>query len=308
MRDGEGTDATEPDHDVVVVGGGPTGSGVATFTARYGLDTVVYDRGNAALARAAFIENYPGFPGGIDTETLTDLFHDGLEAAGATHVPDLVDAVARREDGEGTGFRVVTSEGETVTARYIVAAAWYDASYLKPLEEDDEMFEVEMHHGEEHEQLDRSFADADGRTPIDGLYVAAPTEQRNAQVVVAAGHGGHVARTLLQDHREAEGLAGGVAPVYDWLRPETEFSGPWAERERWAEWFENELDGTDAGDAEVERLRERYIDRAFDTERSPEEVEELRAEGHRRLAEHLDTAAVLDAVDDEAIEAYLDGR
>lgn len=292
------------DHDVVVVGGGPTGTGVATFTARYGLDTVVYDRGNAALARAAFIENYPGFPGGIDTGTLTELFHDGLKAAGATLVPDLVDAVDSLDDGPG--FRVVTSEGETVTARYVVAAAWYDASYLKPLEEDDEMFEVEMHHGEEHEQLDREFPDADGRTPIDGLYVAAPTEQRNAQVVVAAGHGAHVARTLLEDHRAAEGLAGEVAPVYDWLRPETEFSGDWAERERWEQWFDNEMGDSDANEAEIERLRERYIDRAFATERSPEEIAELRHEGHRRLAEHLDTEAVLDAVDDEAIAAYLD--
>lgn len=293
------------DHDVVVVGGGPTGTGVATFTARYGLDTVVYDRGNAALARAAFIENYPGFPGGIDTGTLTELFHDGLEEAGATLVPDLVDAVDRREDGPG--FRVVTSEGESVTARYVVGAAWYDASYLKPLEEAGEMFEVELHHGEEHEQLDREFPDADGRTPIDGLYVAAPTEQRNAQVVVAAGHGAHVARTLLEDHREVEGLAGEVAPVYDWLRPESEFSGDWAERERWEQWFDNEMGDGDASEAEVERLRERYIDRAFATERSPEEIEQLRHEGHRRLAEQLDTEAVLDAVDDEEIVAYLEG-
>jgi len=289
------------EHDVVVVGGGPSGTGAAIFAARYGLDTVVYDRGNAALARAAFVENYPGFPGGIDPETLTALLHDHLDAAGATRVPDLVESVERA----GERFRVETADGEVVTTQAVVAAAWYDASYLKPLDSG-EMFAIEEHHGEEHEQLDRAFPDGDGRTPIDGLYVAAPTEQRNAQAITAAGHGAHVARTLLQDRREAEGLAGEVAPVYDWLRPESEFSGDWAERERWREWFDNEMDGTGASDEEIERLRERYVDRAFDTARSPEEIEELRYEGHRRLAEHLDTEAVLDAVDDSEIAAYLD--
>jgi len=293
--------AEAPDRDVVVVGGGPSGTGAAIFTARYGLDTVVYDRGNAALARAAFVENYPGFPGGIDPETLTALLHDHLDAAGATRVADLVESVERTEEG----FRVETADGDVVTTRSVVAAAWYDASYLKPLD-DGGLFEIEEHHGEEREQLDRSFPDGDGRTPIDGLYVAAPTEQRNAQAITAAGHGAHVARALLRDRREAEGLGGEVAPVYDWLRPESEFSGDWAERERWREWFENEMADSDLDDEAAERLRERYIDRAFATERSPEEIEELRHEGHRRLAEHLDSEAVLDAVDDEEIEAYLD--
>ncbi|MFW5903361.1 MAG: thioredoxin reductase [Halolamina sp.] len=296
--------SAELDHDVVVVGGGPSGTGAAVFTARYGLDTVVYDRGNAALARAAFVQNYPGFPGGIDPETLMALFHDQLDAVGATRIADLVDAVDRVDDGPG--FHVATAEGEPVTARYVVAAAWYDGSYLKPLEDDGELFVTELHHDEEHELLDRSFPAPDGRTPIDGLYVAAPTEHRNAQAITAAGHGAHVARTLLQDRREAEGLSGEVARVYDWLRPESEFNGDWAERERWEQWFDNEMGDTDASDEEIARLRERYIDRAFATERSPAEIEELRHEGHRRLAEHLDTTAVLDAVDDEAIEAYLD--
>ncbi|UIO99380.1 FAD-dependent oxidoreductase [Halobaculum sp. CBA1158] len=292
----------ERDHDVVVVGGGPTGTGVAVFTARYGFDTAVYDRGNAALARAAYVENYPGFPGGIDTETLTALFHDHLDEVGATLRPDVVDAVERDDEG----FRVTPAEGEPVTAQCVVAAAWYDASYLDPLDEDGEMFEVHEHHGEDREQLDRDVPDADGRTHIDGLYVAAPTDSRNAQVAIATGHGAHVARTLLEDHRRDEGLAGEVAPHYDWLRPESEFSGDWGDRERWREWFDNEMGETDLPDDEVATLRERYIDRAFETELSPEEIAARRDRGHRRLVEHLGTDAVLDAIRDEEIQAYLD--
>ncbi len=292
------------EHDVVVVGGGPTGTGAAVFTARYGLDTVVYDRGNAALARAAYIENYPGFPAGIDTGTLTDLFHDHLDEAGARRIDDLVESVERVEGG----FRISPAEGEPITASYVVAAAWYDASYLQPLEEDGEMFEIHEHHGEEHEQLDRSFPDDDGRTPIEHLYVAAPTDGRNAQVVVAAGHGAHVARTVLLDHREAEGLRGGVAPHYDWLRPESEFTGEWGERERWETWFDSELEEgeTDLDEDEIEELRDRYIDRAFETRLTDEEITERRERGHRRLADHLDSEAVLDAIDDGEIRAYLE--
>ncbi|QZP39789.1 thioredoxin reductase [Halobaculum magnesiiphilum] len=292
----------EPDHEVVVVGGGPTGTGVGVFTARYGLDTVVYDRGNAALARAAFIENYPGFPGGIDVETLTALFRDHLAEAGGDRREDLVESVER----DDTGFRVTPADGEPVTARYVVAAAWYDASYLRALDDGDEFFETHEHHGEEREQLDRDLPNDDGSTPVDGLYVAAPTDGRNDQVAIAVGHGAHVARTVLADLRRSEGFSGGVVPHYDWLRPDSEFTGEWADRDRWREWFDSELHGDDEVPAErIDDLRERYIDRAFATRLSEEEIAARRERGHRRLAEHLDSDVVLDAIDDEEIAAYL---
>lgn len=294
----------EPDHEVAVVGGGPTGTGVGVFTARYGLNTVVYDRGNAALARAAFIENYPGFPGGIDPETLTALFHDHLAEAGGQRREDLVESVERGE----SSFRVTPADGEPVTAQYVVAAAWYDASYLRALDGGDEFFETHEHHGEEHEQLDRDVPNDDGSTPVDGLYVAAPTSDRNDQVAVAVGHGAHVARTVIADHRRSEGFSGGVVPHYDWLRPDSEFTGEWADRDRWREWFENELDEVAVSQARIDHLRERYIDRAFDTSLSPDAIDARRERGHRRLARHLDTDAVLDSIDDEEIAAYLADR
>ncbi|WP_075938350.1 thioredoxin reductase [Halosegnis longus] len=296
----------EADHDVVVVGGGPSGTGAAVFTARYGLDTVVYDRGNAALARAAYVENYPGFPEGIDPATLTQLFHDHLDVAGARRIPDLVESV-ERVDGEREGdparFRVTPADGEAVTARYVVAAAWYDGSYLRPL--DASMFETETHHGEEREQLDRDVADDDGTTHIPGLYIAAPTDGRNAQAIVAAGHGAHVARTLIAAEREAEGLSGGLVPEYDWVRPDSTFSGEWADRDRWREWFANERGEDDLSEERAVELRERYIDRAFASSLTDEAVESRKRAGVAALVDRLDTDAVLDAVDDDVIAAYL---
>jgi hypothetical protein len=280
-------------HEVVIVGGGPAGCSAGIFTARYGLDTVVFDRGPGALPRCAYLENYPGFPAGIDVPTFRDLLHDQATEAGCQIVTETVEAVARADDGDG--FAVTTDEERRVTADRVVAAAWYDGTYLRPLD-GGEMFETEVHHGEEREQLRRDFADRDGRTPIDGLYVAAPTSKRNAQAVVSAGQGAHVARNLVEDVRLANDYPEGVAPYYDWQRQASEFTGEWGDRDRWREWFENEAGAHDLDEEAFVELRESYIDDAFATKRTPEEVERQTEEGYHRLLDH---------VDDEYIRSYL---
>jgi flavin-dependent dehydrogenase len=284
--------------DVVVVGGGPAGCSAGVFTARYGLDTLVFDRGNAALQRCAFVENYPGFPGGVDVPTLLDLFRDHAAAAGCDRIEDTVESVERPADDE-SGFVVETQDGRRVRASYVLAAAWYDGSYLRPVVGDD-AFEAHDHHGETEERFDHEYPDGDGRTPVDGLYVASPAGGRSAQVVVAAGNGAHVARSLLEDHKRERGFPEGVAPHYDWKRPESEFSGEWGDRDRWREWFETEA-GDDHGlsDERFAELREAYIDRAFDTKLTDEEIEAKTEAGYHRLLDH---------VDDEYIESYLAQR
>jgi len=74
------------DQDVLTVGGGPAGCSAGVFCAREGLDTVIFDRGSSSIQQCAFVENYLGFPGGIDDET--------------------IDAYAtRNDDGEGVSGR-----------------------------------------------------------------------------------------------------------------------------------------------------------------------------------------------------------
>ena len=58
------------DHDIVIVGGGPAGCSAGVFTARYGLDTHIFDDGRSPIQRCAFLKNYLGFPAGIDIEPL----------------------------------------------------------------------------------------------------------------------------------------------------------------------------------------------------------------------------------------------
>ncbi|RDZ53081.1 thioredoxin reductase [Haloferax sp. Atlit-6N] len=309
---------TEPDStDVVVVGGGPSGCAAAVFTARYGLDTVVFDRGNAAFRRCAYLENYLGFPAGIGVDTFTALMHEHVAEVGADYVADMVVSVERPGDDAGGNasdaaarrFVVRTQDDRRVEADYVVAAAWYDGDYLRGLDDDDAMFEEHDHHGEVHEHFDASYADDDGRTPVEGLYVAAPSGERNAQVGIAAGQGGHVARCLIEDRRRERGFPGDLARHYDWLRADTEFQGEWGDRDRWREWFESEVpDDADLDDERLAELRESYIDRAFDTRRTDHEVETAEPRGIRRLVEAIGTERVLDALPDEALADYLDGR
>ena len=86
---------TDEHVDVAIVGGGPAGAAAAVFTARYGLDTLVFDRGNAALERCGFLENYLGFPAGIEVETFQELLAAHVGEAGGERREELVETVTR---------------------------------------------------------------------------------------------------------------------------------------------------------------------------------------------------------------------
>ena len=310
--------AEEIDYDAVVVGGGPAGCSAAVFAAREGLDVAVFDRGRSSIARCAHLGNYLGFPGGIDVETFYDLAHEHVERAGAELVEDLVESAEKRDGGEAeTRFRVTPQEGEPVTARRVVAATRYGGEYLRGLDDDDAMFETHDHGGEVHEHFDREYADPDGATPVDGLYVATPSEA-DRQVVTAAGRGARVARRVVTDARIDDGWWPAAAEGVDWVRREAERDEEWADRKRWVEWFDDRhADAPVDPDGErFARVREAAIDEALSAYVDADEVEARTAEGRRALAGHIDpdvvvdahgADALLDAMDDEDIAAYAEG-
>lgn len=297
----ETPDDADTDVDVLIVGGGPAGCAAGVFTARYGLDTTIFDKGSAALPRCAYLENYLGFPGGIDVDVFQNLIHAHAREVGCTIREEMVTSVSERT--EGPGFDVETQGGDRYTTQYLIGAAWYDGSYLRGLDRE-EMFEEHEHHGEIEERFDPAYPDDDGSTDIDGLYVSAPGGSRSAQAITSAGHGAHVARTLIADRRREEGFAGHVAPEYDWLRSDVEFAGEWGDRDRWREWVDNELADGDLSEERQEMLRERYIERAFDTHRSAEAVDGLAEEGLQRLVETIGEERILEVIDDAAIDRY----
>ena len=285
-------DRETDDVDVAIVGGGPTGCSAGVFTARYGLDTVIFDRGRSSIHRCAYLENYPGFPAGIDIETFTALLHDHATTTGCEIVPDLVESIDHADDGDG--FVIETQEGRRVTAERTVAATRYDGEYLRSLG-DDAMFATREHDGEEYERFDRSYADVDGRTPIDGCYVASPSDGADRQAIIAAGCGARAGHALVADARRDRGYPDSVADQYDWVRKEAELTDEWRDRERWGEWFDDRLpDDHDCSTVRLDELREHEIDRRLDQYLGEEEIAARTRRGQSRLLEHVDDDRVLE--------------
>jgi thioredoxin reductase (NADPH) len=172
------------DTDVVVVGGGVAGLMAATYTARHGFETRVFDTGKSILRRNAHLENVPGFPIGINARLWLDMLREGAERAGATVTEREVTRVTEAESGV---FRVETGTDAVTTPRAILATK-NDVSYL----------EVE---GVGVIDRGKTFLDTDegGRTGVEGLYAAGRLAEKPHQTAVAAGHGAEVAVALLED-------------------------------------------------------------------------------------------------------------
>ncbi len=106
-------------HDVVILGSGPAGLTAAIYTARANLAPVVIE-GLAAggqLMNTTEVENYPGFPEGIQGPDLMEAFRKQAERFGAT----FVTGDATRVDLESSPIRIWTDEVELHTRALIVA-------------------------------------------------------------------------------------------------------------------------------------------------------------------------------------------
>lgn len=192
----------------VVVGGGVAGLSAALFTARADLPTRVVSTGESILARNAHVENYPGFPAGVNSRLLLEMTRDQVADAGAESVDGKVVDVAPNDGDSGRGeFLVSLADGRELSADSVVAASWSDVAYLEDLD-------VGL--------IDRGskrYVDVDefGRTGVDGLYAAGRVAGTYHQAVVAAGHGATVGRTVVED--------ADVAFYNDWVVPERYFTG-----------------------------------------------------------------------------------
>lgn len=188
--------------EVLIIGGGIAGRTAAVFTARHGLETRIIDAGASILRRNAHLENFPGFPAGVNARLLLDLLDEQLEQAGADRTIARVTTLGRTDNG----FEVLTDTDERYSAPYVIAATKNEVGYLEDVEG------VGI--------IDRGsmFVETDerGRTAVDGMYAAGRLAQKPHQAIVCAGHGAEVAVTLLEDHDE---------PFYhDWVTPEGYFT------------------------------------------------------------------------------------
>ena len=113
---------------VVIVGAGPAGYTAAIYTARAGLAPLVIEgmQPGGQLTTTNDIENFPGFPEGIDGSTLMAQMRAQAERFGARF---LFGEVAKA-DFSGRPFKLTMSDDETLEAKTVIVATGATARYL----------------------------------------------------------------------------------------------------------------------------------------------------------------------------------
>lgn len=109
--------------DVVMVGAGPSSLAAAVYTTREDIDTVVYEKGviGGMAAITDKVDNYPGFPDGIEGLTLAEQLQKQAERFGANIEFGEISAI--RDEGD---HKVVIVDGEEVHAKAVLIATGSD--------------------------------------------------------------------------------------------------------------------------------------------------------------------------------------
>ena len=106
-------------YDMVIIGGGPGGYTAALYAARAGLKTIVLEKLSAGgqMALTSQIDNYPGFPNGVDGFELADNMQQQAQRYGAE--TELAEVTALHL--ESAIKRVETTEGDFEAKTVVIA-------------------------------------------------------------------------------------------------------------------------------------------------------------------------------------------
>lgn len=109
--------------DVITIGAGPSALAAAIYTTREDIDTVLYEKSTIGglAAITDMVDNYPGFPEGIEGLTLAGHLEKQAERFGA-HI-EFGDVSAIRSEAD---HKVVTVDGEEVKAKAVLIATGSD--------------------------------------------------------------------------------------------------------------------------------------------------------------------------------------
>lgn len=120
-------DATNDDtankHQVIIVGAGPAALAAAVYTTREDIETLLFERGvvGGLAAVTDKIDNYPGFPDGIEGLKLADDLRKQAERFGA--VIELGEVMAIRDEGE---YKCLETTSGNMWAKAVLIATGSD--------------------------------------------------------------------------------------------------------------------------------------------------------------------------------------
>jgi thioredoxin reductase (NADPH) len=108
-----------PKRDVIIVGAGPAALTAAIYTTREDIDTLLFERGvvGGLAAVTDKIDNYPGFPEGVEGLHLADELRKQAERFGA--VIELGEVTAIHDEGEYK--RLETTSGDMLARAVLIA-------------------------------------------------------------------------------------------------------------------------------------------------------------------------------------------
>ena len=112
----------------LIIGSGPAGYTAAVYAARAALNPILYEglQPGGQLTTTTVIENFPGFPEGVDANQLMADMRAQAVNLGADVRPGYVTAV----DLSQRPFRVTVDESETLLAETLIIATGATAKYL----------------------------------------------------------------------------------------------------------------------------------------------------------------------------------
>jgi len=97
-------------HDVIMIGAGPTSLAAALYTSREDIETLIFEKGviGGLAAITDKVDNYPGFPEGVEGMELADKLQKQAERFGAKIELGEVQSVKK----DGDVFTLQTTSGE----------------------------------------------------------------------------------------------------------------------------------------------------------------------------------------------------
>ena len=112
----------------LIIGNGPAGYTAAIYASRAALNPILYEglQPGGQLTTTTVIENFPGYPEGVDANQLMAAMREQAVNLGADVRPGYVTAV----DLSQRPFRVTVDESETILAETLIIATGATAKYL----------------------------------------------------------------------------------------------------------------------------------------------------------------------------------